>query len=164
MARTKQPRSPSTPRTEVFGLRMDPKLKYIAELAARKQRRSLAGYVEWAIEEALRKTALSDGSPSTAWEEAGTLWDLDPTRRLIRLASLHPDLLTYDEQKIHWTLDNVSVTDPKSKAVLSFKSKGGYNEVAVERCWTAILAFARDEDPQLASLHTAMIQQLAPAH
>ena len=32
----------SGPRTEVFALRLDPKLKYLSEIAARKQRRSLA--------------------------------------------------------------------------------------------------------------------------
>ena len=50
--RMRNPRM-GTPRTEVFGMRLEPKLKYLAEIAARKQRRSLANFVEWAIEMAL---------------------------------------------------------------------------------------------------------------
>ena len=41
------------PRTEVFAMRLDPKLKYLAEIAARKQRRSLANFIEWSMEQAL---------------------------------------------------------------------------------------------------------------
>jgi hypothetical protein len=160
MPRAKQAGASSTPRTEVFGLRMDPKLKYVAELAARKQRRSLAGYVEWAIEEALRKTALSDGSSSTAWEESGKLWDLSPARRFVRLASRHRDLLSFDEQKMLWTLENVVATDPKSKDILSFKTKTGYDENGVERCWDAINAYARSDEPDGPRLEAAMITHL----
>jgi predicted HicB family RNase H-like nuclease len=40
-------------RSEVVTVRVDPKLKYLAELAARKQRRSLSRYVEWVIRQSL---------------------------------------------------------------------------------------------------------------
>ena len=49
------------PRTEVFAMRLDPKLKYLAEIAARKQRRSLANFIEWALEQALAQVKLAEG-------------------------------------------------------------------------------------------------------
>ncbi len=58
---TEEKRQPKAgaPRTEVFAMRFDPKLKYLAEIASRKQRRSLANFVEWAIEEALKTVYLA---------------------------------------------------------------------------------------------------------
>ena len=57
---TEKKRKPKAvgPRTEVFAMRLDPKLKYLAEIAARKQRRSLANFVEWAMEQALGRVQL----------------------------------------------------------------------------------------------------------
>ncbi len=91
------------PRTEVFAVRLDPKVKYLAEIAARKHRRSLANFIEWAIEQALRRVLLVELDLNgrrevSVWDEANTLWDVDPSIRLLRLAENYPDLLTYDEQ------------------------------------------------------------------
>ena len=36
-------------RSETVTVRLDPKLRYLAELAARLHRRTLSSYVEWAI-------------------------------------------------------------------------------------------------------------------
>ena len=46
--------SDSKRKSEVVTVRLDPKLKYVAELAARRQRRTLSSYIEWAIEDSLR--------------------------------------------------------------------------------------------------------------
>ena len=40
-------------RSEVVTVRLDPKLKYLAELAARKHRRPLSSFIEWAVEQSL---------------------------------------------------------------------------------------------------------------
>ncbi len=42
-------------RGRVHGLtvRLDPRLRYLADIAARKQRRTLASFIEWAIEQSL---------------------------------------------------------------------------------------------------------------
>lgn len=87
------------PRTEVFAMRLDPKLKYLAEIAARKQRRSLANFMEWAIELGLKHTDLRDyeGSKSI-WDKSSDLWDVDEADRLANLAFEEPNLMTYDEQ------------------------------------------------------------------
>lgn len=87
-------------RTEVFAMRLDPKLKYLAEIAARKQRRSLANFIEWAIEQGLGRVELfSDSQYSlTIWDKSSELWDIDEAERFAKLAFNAPDLLTYDEQ------------------------------------------------------------------
>ena len=45
-------------RTETVTVRLDPKLRYLAELAARVHRRTLSSYIEWAIKESLDKDEL----------------------------------------------------------------------------------------------------------
>jgi hypothetical protein len=76
-----------SPRTEVFAMRLDPQLKYLGELAARKQRRSLANFVEWAIEQALSTVSLNalreSGSQTvTVADKAAELWSPDEATRL----------------------------------------------------------------------------------
>ena len=88
----------------VYVMRIDIKLKYLAELVARKQRRSLSSFIECSIEQALANVAMKehDGTngPSKAsiLDEAEDLWDLDSNVRLLKLAKHHPELMTYDEQ------------------------------------------------------------------
>ena len=38
-------------RSEIIQVRLDPKLRFTAELAARKHRRTLSSFVEWAVSE-----------------------------------------------------------------------------------------------------------------
>lgn len=100
MTERKRKSKVGAPRTEVFAMRLDPKLKYLAEIAARKQRRSLANFMEWAIELGLKNTELRDNdsySP-TVWDKSNSLWDVDEADRLANLAFEEPSLMTYDEQ------------------------------------------------------------------
>jgi hypothetical protein len=92
------------PRSEVFGMRLDPKLKYLTEIAARRQRRSIANFIEWAIQQALKLVKLFDrpDSPSI-WDYSNDLWHIEAPDRLGKLAFLAPDLLSYDEQ-LQWDL------------------------------------------------------------
>ncbi|MGB6797898.1 MAG: hypothetical protein WBE48_15380 [Xanthobacteraceae bacterium] len=86
-------------------MRLDPKLRYLAELAARKQRRTLSSFIEWAIEESLKNTHLDDRgqfSESIASLSAD-LWDVDEPDRFAKLAFLYPEMLTHDEQVL-WKL------------------------------------------------------------
>jgi hypothetical protein len=90
-------------KSEVITIRLDPRLKYLAELAARRQRRPLSSYVEWSIEESLKHVRPSYESsgygeePSFA-DVASSLWDVDEADRFAMLALTYPDLLTHDEQ------------------------------------------------------------------
>jgi len=46
-------------RSEILTVRLDPKLRFAAELAARKHRRTLSSFAEWAIEEAVKRLPLN---------------------------------------------------------------------------------------------------------
>jgi hypothetical protein len=91
-------------RSETVTVRLDPKLRYLAELAARKQRRTLSSFIEWAIEENLKSVHLdgNDNSKSIASESA-ELWDVDEPDRFAKLAMRYPQMLTHDEQVL-WKL------------------------------------------------------------
>src|SRR5689334_3301732 len=86
-------------KSEVITIRLDPRLKYLAELAARRQRRALSSYVEWAIEASLSHVSPhSENGPQqrheTLAEVASALWDVDEADRFSKLALRYPDLLT----------------------------------------------------------------------
>jgi hypothetical protein len=93
-------------RSETVTVRLDSKLRYLAELAARKQRRTLSSFIEWSIEETLKQVRFVEttdfGNPSIA-DEASQLWDVDEPDRFAKLALRHPDMLTHDEQVL-WKL------------------------------------------------------------
>ncbi len=109
MAPRQRKTNPNTRRSEIVSVRLDPRLKYLAELAARKQRRPLSGFVEWAVERALDQVMLFENPHDNARasvadaEQLQHLWDVDEADRTIRLALNYPELLTYDEQLI-WKL------------------------------------------------------------
>jgi predicted transcriptional regulator len=96
-------------RSEVVTVRLDPRLKYLAEIAARKQRRTLSGYIEWAVEQSLDRVQLREGADSgygvtvADAQNMYDLWDVDEAVRVLRLALHFPELLTYDEQLV-WRL------------------------------------------------------------
>ena len=94
-------------RSEVVTVRLDPRLKYLAEVSARKQRRPLSGFIEWAVEQSLDRVNLRESPeiPVTVAqaERSHRLWDVDEADRVARLALHFPELLTYDEQLI-WRL------------------------------------------------------------
>ena len=87
-------------RSETVTVRLDPKLRYLAELAARKQRRTLSSFIEWAIADTLNRVILQSDGPGSASvaDAASRLWDVDEADRFVRLAFDYPDLLTHDEQ------------------------------------------------------------------
>ncbi len=158
---TEQKRKPKAagPRTEVFAMRLDPKLKYLAEIAARKQRRSLANFIEWALDEALVKVKLVESGDfdgqydRSVRDEASKLWDLEPSGRLIKLAESYPDLLTYEEQVIWKAIFEItaSTTHKDDAGKMHFTSYdfvdgAGNNKTAdretVRECWPKLVAYA----------------------
>lgn len=86
-------------RSETVTVRLDPKLRYLSELAARMHRRTLSSYIEWAIEASLRENLLhADPHGPSISDEAEYLWDVDEADRFARLAFRYPHLLTHEEQ------------------------------------------------------------------
>jgi len=114
-------------RSETVTVRLDPKLRYLAELAARKHRRTLSSYIEWAIEESLGKVVLADEGEQckqTVLKESSTLWDVDEADRFAKLALNYPDLLTHEEQvlwKIILEVDRFWDGTQRSEKTLDFK-------------------------------------------
>lgn len=91
-------------RSETVTVRLDPKLRYLAELAARLHRRTLSSYVEWAIEASLEDTKPAiDGRGRSIKDDAEYLWDVDEADRFARLALRYPHLLSHEEQ-VRWKL------------------------------------------------------------
>src|SRR5262249_264688 len=96
-------------KSEVVTVRFDPKLKYLAELAARRQRRTLSSYIEWAIEDSLSRIhpaydASQDSAEAPPFpDKPSSLWDVDEPDRFVKLALNYPDLLDHEEQRI-WKL------------------------------------------------------------
>ena len=95
-------------RSETVTVRLDPKLRYLAELAALKQRRTVSSFIEWAIEDTLSRECIQeaghgDERGTTFSDVASRLWDVDDADRFAKLALNYPDLLTHEEQK-RWKL------------------------------------------------------------
>lgn len=94
-------------RSETVTVRLDPKLRYLAELAGLKHRRTLSSFIEWAVEQTLRGVYLRHSD--NAFEggdlasEAESLWDVDEADRFAKLAMRYPELLNHEEQK-RWKL------------------------------------------------------------
>lgn len=94
-------------RSETVTVRLDPKLRYIAELASLRHRRTLSSFIEWAVEQTLKgvylrhsENAFEDVSLAS---EAESLWDVDEADRFAKLALRYPELLNHEEQK-RWKL------------------------------------------------------------
>jgi hypothetical protein len=89
----------------------------MAELAARKQRRTLSSFIEWAIEEALQRLPIEDpphgssDAPITFTDAKATLWDVEEADRFAQLALNYPGLLTYGEQKL-WKFPASQIAGP----------------------------------------------------
>lgn len=172
MTEVKRRRKKDGPRTEVFAMRLDPKLKYLAEIAARKQRRSLANFIEWAVEQALGKVMLLETGgfngqyDRSVLDEAGKLWDLEPSDRFIKLAENHPNLLTYEEQLIwkviHEITASASYKDAEGKTKFThydFVDGEGDNRradpITIRECWSTLVAYAEGHATE-ADVRTAL--------
>lgn len=100
-------------RSETVTVRLDPKLNYLCDLAARAQRRTKSSFIEWSISEALKSVVIPGTADSygendqSADDLAGTLWDVDEVDRLLALAFHAPVLMTHEEQLI-WKIIKTS--------------------------------------------------------
>lgn len=106
MATSKKSGGAKTTRSETVTVRLDPELRYLAEIAARTQRRTLSSYIEWAIQKSLESVYIGGEPPDfggSLAENAKKLWDVDEPDRFIKLAFTAPGLLNYEEQKL-WKL------------------------------------------------------------
>jgi hypothetical protein len=100
------------PRSGMLNMRIEPKLKYLAELAAREENMTLSFFVTRAIQMALEagqssNDANSEESPfepiSRNQLRSEGFWDIDEADRFFKLATFRHDLLT-DAEKRLWKL------------------------------------------------------------
>ena len=89
-------------RSETVTVRLDPKLRFAAELAARKHRRTLSSFIEWAVEESVQNVCL-DGLEATAYGAIDLVWDVDESDKFVKMALYYPNLLTHEEEVL-WKL------------------------------------------------------------
>jgi predicted transcriptional regulator len=99
-------------RSKTVTVRLNPKLHYLAELAARQQRRTLSSFIEWAIEESLPSVTIEErwhlatrtaDKRVTVADIARDVWEVDEIDRFFKLALRYPHLLTHEEQVL-WKL------------------------------------------------------------
>ena len=89
-------------RSETVTIRLDPKLNYLCELAARVQRRTKSSFIESAVADYIDRLPLSPRNEegTTIGDMAEQLWHVKEPERLIRLATIAPHLMSYDEQRV----------------------------------------------------------------
>ncbi len=144
-------------KTDNVTVRFEPKLRYLAELAAKSQKRSLSAFVEWAVENALeRVTVRNRDNRYESLEETSTfLWDVEDVERFVRLAYMLPDLLTYEEQVIWKIINKYPFLLSHSPFVNSFTRFENINISAINKQWEVIFSaatgnvFAAEELEQL---------------
>ena len=146
-------------KSEVVTVRLDPKLKYLAELAARRHRRTLSSFIEWAIEDSLSRvqpayTAQGEQASSFA-DSASLLWDVDEPDRFAKLALNYPDLLDHEEQRI-WKLVyecrklwKGTYGGPKKEDWQCEKTADSLNWVLLREYWIRFRKVARGEESWL---------------
>ena len=90
-------------------VRTSPRLKFAIELIARRQGKSYAQVVEWAIENLiadpraqLMMSRHSDEAPVNVLDK---VWDADEVQRFINLAETFPGLLSPEEQSIWYEIN-----------------------------------------------------------
>lgn len=97
-------RRKTTTRSETVSVRLEPRLRYLADLGARTQRRTVSSFIEWCVQNSLAHVSIGSGSAArTIEEQAGLLWDPEPADRFVTLALHFEFLLNHDEQAL-WKL------------------------------------------------------------
>jgi hypothetical protein len=147
-------------RTEIVTVRFDPRLKYLAELAARKHRRPLSSFIEWAVEQTVEKIVLRQdrsGKDVTVVEADSKfhLWDPDEPDRIMRLAWHYPELMTLEEQVL-WKIVSETgflwkgsfVGDPPAWSWIADRQSIIWGRLREH--WTTIREVAAGKKPQTA--------------
>lgn len=123
-------------------LRLDPKTKYLIDLLAREQKRTLTGVVEWALERAAEQERfdLSTGYDGPSFRDMiDVLWSTDEAVRLIALAFNKPSLMDYDEMRVWETIKSSSdlwrINTPASISKLDMTM---LNVDLVQRYWETL--------------------------
>jgi len=155
MTATKRKAGPKLAKTENVQVRLDPHLKWSAELAARIHRQPLSAFLEWCVAHSLPDVVTSRGD--RAMVIGDTTWDTEPADRLMRLAMRFPELLTYPESKIwKYVKETIAFWDERG-------GKTGLNLTKVRACWPLLEAIPAGILPDQEDMKTAMLKaQVGP--
>ncbi len=135
--RGRRPREGRLARSRVAHLRLDPKLEYFVKLAARKQRRTISSYLEWAAEQCLDRIMLTE--KQSIADEMSELWDVGKIERYVKLASRHPDLLDHEEQLLWRLIRENQYVWPRFRNEQPLES---LNIPRLRTCWDRFVAVA----------------------
>lgn len=141
-------------RSETVTVRLDPKLRMAAELAAAKERRTLSSYIEQAVYEQTRAAWLaqgSEGNPISADQVVQAVWDASEADRFLNLAIRYPLLLTSQEQSL-WKIvrayasaglddDFLYQTEIKNNGEQGVREKLDLNKIRLK--WNHLVAASR---------------------
>lgn len=142
-------------RSETVTVRLTPKMRYVAELAARKHHRTLSSFIEWAVDEALHSVLLFEGiedgkRTGDSFAAVGnTLWHPKESVRFLNLGFIYPDLLSYSDQLIWQVIHEyelIRTVRGKNVGILRFFDDGMVNSDAVYSCWQEIKNYSIDEN------------------
>lgn len=153
-------------RTETVTVRLDPKLRYLAELASRKQRRTLSSFIEWVIEDSLKREYIcqkNNEEAATFLDAARFLWDVNEVDRFLLLAERFSDLLTHNEQVLWKLLHEIRTYNSIAKRTSKFYcSKTKNLDISLIRaCWQELKEVANGSLPEDA-LKKAMLTNDIP--
>jgi hypothetical protein len=152
--------APKASKSEIVTIRLEPKLRYLAEIAARKHRRSLSSYVEWAIEASLAQVEINVLLRQVPCvrpirDVSDELWDVDEPERFVKLAIQCPELLNHQEQVL-WKLlrENPRVWESfwrysDGKRIWT-PSEDSLNTKALRKFWSVFWDVAHDDQPRSA--------------
>lgn len=88
-------------RSENVNMRFDPRLKYLAGIQARNERRTLSSLFETAVEAYLHSSGVTTGDKKeSVLSLVDDLWSLKQSERFVKLAETLPHLLTFEEEHL----------------------------------------------------------------
>jgi hypothetical protein len=139
-------------RSETVSIRLDPRLNYLCELAARSQRRTKSSFIEATIDEKIHSMPITNWrdhpAPMTIGERADFLWHVRESQRVASLGLAAPHLMTFEEQQI-WACvgetgyfwkgrleNNVWTWRCEERSLIRER---------VDECWETIVAVANGE-------------------
>jgi hypothetical protein len=100
-------------RSDNFNLRFDPRLKYLAGIQARNERRTLSHLVESAVEAYLQSSGITtNGKKESMIALSDDLWSISQGGRFVLLAENFPHLLTFEEEYLWEIIQELEMVTP----------------------------------------------------
>jgi len=128
-------------KTEVIAIRVTPKMRYALELHSRLQHRSVGQAVERALGQFLGDPDEGLVAENVCGERRSVIddvWSASPAVRLIRLATLYPRLLSYEEE-VAWEVVRRNSVYELPNSVHSDCPERRFDLPRLERDWPALM-------------------------